>query len=566
MKYIIIPVIVLFALFIVGLIIRRKHNAIIKRIENEKLQIQHYPIFEELTKVKSLNMSGQTEELFERWRNKWTEVIDVHIIEIDNLLFDAEEQIDRFRFKKASNIISEIESKIKECEKIKEEILSELQELIGSEEKNRVEMEKLQEFYRSSRKTLLAHQNSFGPALPLLEQKLEEAKPIFEKFEELTEAGNYLDARELVLNLIQESETMLFLISEIPSLLTEVQTKIPSIIHDLRNGMQEMEEQSYYLDHLELSDYLNKLEKELEEFKDKIANLHIEEVIARVNEVKEELDEFYNLLEKEVIAKNYIEKNTENTLETLNHVIATTKEVYAEATYVQNSYRLPDDEAEIPKVGLKELEVLQKRFELLLTQVDGKSAYSSLQKELQEISEKIEQIKVEQEQFSTRLKNLRVDETKSRKKLESLKKTLQDTDRMLNKANIPGIPAEMEVRLEEAEELIYEVMQSLQQVPLNMDLVFTNLEKAEKCIDKVKKHAEEMIENVILIERTIQYGNRYRAINPQVDELLNEAEKAFHQLFYIKALEQAVNAVELAEPGAIKKIEQLVQDELYSKM
>lgn len=566
MKFIIISIIVLFALFIVGLFIRRRHSAIIERIEQEKLQIQHYPIFEELTKIKSLNMSGQTEELFERWRNRWTEVMDVRIIEIDNMLFDVEELIDRFRFKKARSIMDEIVILIKECEKIKDEILSELQELIGSEEKNRIEMEKLHEFYRSSRKTLLAHQNSFGPALPLLEQKLEEAKPIFEKFEELTESGNYLEARELVLNLIKESEVLLFLISEIPSLLTEIQTKIPSTIHDLRNGMMEMEEQSYYLAHLELSEYLNNIETELEELKNQIANLHIENVIKRVNEIKEELDNYYDLLEKEVIAKNYVENHTESTREILNNVIQTTKEINDETTYVQNSYCLPEEEVEIPKVGLKQLEVIQKRFELLLTQLDGKSAYSSLQEELQEISKEIHDIKEQQEQFSSRLKNLRIDENKARTKLESLKKILQDTDRMLNKANIPGIPEEMDARLEEAEELIFTVMQSLQEVPLNMALVFSNLEKAEKCIQNVKKHAEEMIENVILIERTIQYGNRYRAIKPEVDELLTEAEQAFHQFRYLKALEDAVNAVEMAEPGAIKKIEQLVQDELYSKM
>ena len=39
-----------------------------------------------------------------------------------------------------------------------------------------------------------------------------------------------------------------------------------------------------------------------------------------------------------------------------------------------------------------------------------------------------------------------------------------------NKANIPGIPEEMDVRLEEAEEHIYIGMQSLQEVPLNMNI------------------------------------------------------------------------------------------------
>ena len=53
-------------------------------------------------------------------------------------------------------------------------ILTELEELIGSEEKNRIEMEQLKEQYRAARKTLLAHQHSFGEAAVPLEKKLEQ--------------------------------------------------------------------------------------------------------------------------------------------------------------------------------------------------------------------------------------------------------------------------------------------------------------------------------------------------------------------------------------------------------
>ena len=130
---------------------------------------------------------------------------------------------------------------------------------------------------------------------------------------------------------------------------------------------------------------------------------------------------------------------------------------------------------------------------------------------------------------------------------------MHDTDRLLHKANIPGIPEEMDVRLEEAEEHIYVAMQSLQEVPLNMSLVDNYLEKAEACIQEVHKHAKEMLENVLLTERIIQYGNRYRASHPRVHELLLEAEEAFRQLRYAKALEDAATAVEEAEPGAIKE-------------
>ena len=98
MKYIIPAVIVLLVIAIFAFIIRRKHNTEIERLEHEKHQIQNKPILEEMTKVKQLNMNGQTEEMFERWRNTWTEVMDVQMPKIDVLLFDAEENIDQIYF------------------------------------------------------------------------------------------------------------------------------------------------------------------------------------------------------------------------------------------------------------------------------------------------------------------------------------------------------------------------------------------------------------------------------------------------------------------------------------
>lgn len=382
----------------------------------------------------------------------------------------------------------------------------------------------------------------------------------------LTVEGNYLQAREIVLQLSNEAQELFKLLNEVPSLLTEIQTKIPTAIHDLKNGQREMEDQAYYLRHLELTEYLESVEGELDALKEKLANLEIDIVGPRIEEINDTIDNYYDLLEKEVIAKNYVDKNCDKTFSILNEVLTVTREVGNEAIYVQSSYHLSDKEAEIPKIGLKQLEVIQKRYELLVTRVqEEKSAYSSLQEELIDISNEIERIKEEQEQFSNRLKNLRIDENKARAQLESLKRLLQETDRQLNKANIPGIPEEMDARLEEAEEQLFIVMQSLQEIPLNMQKVHSNLQHANHCIQEANKHANEMILNVMLIERMIQYGNRYRATNPKVHQLLLEAEEAFKQYRYIKALEDAAAAVELAEPGAIKRIEELVEEEMYAK-
>ena len=53
---------------------------------------------------------------------------------------------------------------------------------------------------------------------------------------------------------------------------------------------------------------------------------------------------------------------------------------------------------------------------------------------------------------------------------------------------------------------------------------------------------------------------RYRASNPEIHVRLLEAEESFRQFRYAKALEEAATAVEEVEPGAMKRIEELVQE------
>ncbi|MGR6896644.1 septation ring formation regulator EzrA [Rummeliibacillus sp. BSL5] len=561
MSFFIAAIIVLCIIIAIVFIFRRKHRTEIQRLEQNKQQIQNKPVLEELMKVKALNMNGQTEEMFERWRNKWTELMDVEMPKIDELLFDAEEQVDKFRFGKATEIEKDIDSRITEYDNEMAIILKELDELVGSEEKNRVEIEQLKEQYRSARKTLLAHQYSYGPAAVPLEKRLETFTPQFEEYEELTSSGNYLKARELVVNLSNEGQQTFKLINEIPTLLTEIQHKIPSDIHEIRNGHREMEDQSYFLVHLEILDKLEEMEKSLAEFKQKVADLDIDNVQQQVEVIKDEIESFYDALEKEVIGKKYVDLHFVSIGEQLESTLKATEEMAIEAEAVQKSYRLPSREAEIPKNCKQQLLALQQRYDFLAVEVrEEQSAYSSMEEVLKELKDSIENLFQEQKQFAERMNNLRIDENKARATLNNLRKMLSDTERMIHKANLPGIPEEMDARLEEATERIFIVVNNLQEIPLNMETVYKNLEIAEKCIEEVRQTAVEMLENVQLIESIIQYGNRYRKTNPAMHQQLLEAEAAFRDMRYAKALETAATAVEAAEPGAMKKIQVLAKD------
>lgn len=555
-------IIVIIILNVLAISFRRKHINRIKALENRKTEIQHKPIFEEMAKIKQLNMTGETEEKFESWRADWTEVIDIHMLEIDNLFFDAEEQIDHFKINKIKETISLIEAKVEESETKMNEILTGLDLLIGSEEKNRVEMEALQEQRHAARKKILAHQPAFGATVRPLEEELAAFNPKLEEYETLTENGNYLQAREIVIELTEKGEWLFPVIESLPALLTDIQNAIPTSIRELRNGIREMEEQSYYLGHLELIEKLSKIEDELEEMLGKTSQLKMDGIQERTGEIHQELDGFYDALEEEVIARHFVESEYEKVQAELRRVTDFIEETLEEVTYVQQSYRLPEQEAEIPQKTLEEIEKVNKKFSLLTTQInENSSAYSSLQEDIKSFHESATQIEQEIKAFAERIKNLRNDEHKVREEVEFLTKELHETDRSLHRGNIPGIPGDIDARLEEAEEQLYIVRQSLEEIPLNMTLVNSYLENATQSVHEVKEKTVELLENVVLIEYIIQYGNRYRASNERVHMQLQEAEESFRQFRYAKALEEAATAVEAAEPGAMKRIEELLHEQ-----
>lgn len=562
MKYFIIPVIALILLTIIAFLLRRKYIKQVEVLELEKVQIQHRPIFEEMMKIKQLNMTGETEEKFERWRSEWTEVIDLDMPEIDSLLFDVEDYVDKFRYKKAAAVINQIEEKIIFGRKKMTEIVTELNELVGSEEKSRTEMGILKEQHRAARKKVLAHQHAFGLAVTPLENELETFHSDFEKYEELTENGNYLQAREIVISLAEKGERIFVIIEQIPSLLTELQNKIPATIRELRNGTREMEEQSYYLKHLELPKKLEAIEVSIAEMIAKIEKLEMESIQKDTNEINEQIDSFYNALELEVMAKQFVDNNYEEVGNLLIETTTFSNEIFAEAVIVQRIYRLNEDEAEIPKDCISKLEGLKKRYETISHQLEEKaSAYSSLEEDLQFVDQTVKEIAEILSVFKAKLKSLRNDETNVRVKLDELTRKLQNADRSLHRGNIPGIPGDMDARLEEAEEQVYVVTQSLLEVPLNMTLVHSYLDNAQKSVDDVSEKVLELLENVLLIERIIQYGNRYRASNQKVHMGLLEAEESFRQFRYTKALEEAATVVEEVEPGAMKRIEDFLAEE-----
>ena len=561
MEVVIGAIIVLMVILLITFFNRKKYHNEVDKLEEWKLELMNRPVSTELAKVKRLNMTGQTEEMFERWRATWDQILTEQIPEIDNHLFESEEWIDQFRFGKAKEVNHKIEVQLADAERKIDEILKELNELMGSEEKNREESEEVKEKQRQARKQLLAHRHTFGKAAPILEIQLDAISSQFEKFEELTREGNYLEARETVLAIQRDIDALLHKMERIPELLTESNSIIPSNLNELEEGYKEMEQQGYILDHLQIGKEIARLREQVEAYRDYLAQTEIEEVESGIQEAKDNIELLYDLLEKEVQAKHYIMQNSNSTKDTIEEIKYEVANLREETEFVQQSYHLAETEMGIPNKLSKEIIQLERRFEMLAHKIfSQQSAFSFLHDELKEIRNQLEEIKKEEYGFAEFLQTLRKEELEAKDKLSQLRKKINETTKTVQKSNVPGLPDYYQSLMEEAQDCIEQVIHSLKEKPLNIKAVQEHLAQAVDSVNHLNEKTDELIEQVRMAERIIQYGNRYRSSYPAVAEQLRQAEMAFRNYDYREAVEQAAAAIERVNPKALKQLEEMLNE------
>lgn len=560
---IIIGVLVAVVIFVSFSYLRRKKiYAEVDRLETWKVSIMNKPVSEELSKVKDLNMTGQTEELFENWRYQWDDILSSDLQSIEEYLFDAEDLVDKYRFKRAKDVLAIANQKLEAIEDKIKAIFDELDELIGSQAKSVEQIDRLEVTYTDLKKKLLNQRHQYGSTTALLEKEVDYLQQTFLEFHDSMNNGNYLEARGLVQKLEQEIEAFEFKIANIPSLLVDCQSVLPSQLAEVETGYKEMLQEGYILDHV-------KLEENVESLKEKtkhITNLLFETKVAEAKEgielMKEEMDKLYDNIENEVIAKHYIVKElpvVETVLHTLSEASAKSKE---ETYVVQESYHLQEEDIQTQRKIEHSMLALVDRYEKLSSHLENQTiAFSILKEELEDICEQINSLQEIHQQYIEILQALRKDEMAAREQLATLRKMLLEVKREIEKSNMPGLPETVYQELTTASEQLKAVKEKLDEKPLNIIEVNAILHQAVTSVEKCYADCTDILDHAFLAENIIQYGNRYRSKHAFVHESLIEAEQLFRNYEYKNALEEAATALEKVEPGVLKKIEQILEKE-----
>ncbi|MGM9988735.1 MAG: septation ring formation regulator EzrA [Bacillaceae bacterium] len=558
-------IICIFVLVIVGMtaafVLRNNYYKEVDELEKRKNTLSDRGVAEELAKVKELNMIGEAEEHFETWRGQWDEIVTAKLPEITFELMEVDEQLAKYSFHKAKASLAVIKKQIELAESQIESIFIGVNDLMGSYAKNNEEIARIKKTYKELKKSLLAHRHSFTLVEPEIEKQLVNVLENVKRYEELTSNGNYFEASDVIDEMMAVLDHLKNVMQELPQLQVECQTALPVQIDNITDGYKGMIADGYVLAHLGIEEELADLKAKNEEMIKQIKALNIDEVKQLLEAAKIRIDNIYDALEAEVAAKQEVVTMVKKMGEAITEVRAENKESKEETATVKLSYQLSDKEIETQKYVEKQLSILAKRYERIVSQIDGKeSSYLILKEDVKDIDNQLQTLIQSQKQYVEMLQMLRADEMAAKEQLATMKHKIQETKRILTVSNLPGVPESYYTRYNEAREKMALVHKQLETKPLNMAIVNDVLNDMVQLVDNVYEEAITMVEHMYLVEQVIQYGNRYRSNNNRVAAALYKAEKLFREYEYSAALEEAAAAIDSVDPGAITRLQEIINE------
>lgn len=527
----------------------------INSLERDKNLIISASILSELNKVESLVNNEKMEQTYQDWQKRFKKIKDEEVPKISDDLLEIEDLFQEKNYKTLKQKIAQIELQIYYVKTRANFLLEEIKEITLSEEKNRETITKLKIIYREIFSKYNQNKSDYKLIASPIELQFENVDKLFSAFEIAMDEGSFSEVGKIVKAIDDTIGNLKLIIEEAPSIIMMGKTIIPKKISDITTIHDKMVKEGYNLDYLNIEYNVTETEKKISDIFARLNVLNIEDSIFELKTMVDYYDSLYNDFDKERISKKIFEDYSRTILVRVTKLSKVNNELLKKLGAIKYSYDLTDEDVKVVDKIKQEFDSVKKEYDHVISSHRSKSfAYSRLAKEMELLNVRLTKAEEKLEMALRTFGSLKEDELRAREQLDEIKEILKKAKYKIKSYKLPLIPKKYYVELSEATLAVKEMIKELEKKPISIKVLNTRVDTARDLALKLFNTTNETVKTAWMAETAIVYGNRYRPVNKDINLGLTKAENLFNKGNFKASLENAINTINIVEPGIHQRL------------
>lgn len=537
--------------YVVGVVIRKRNDTLIANLETRKQELVDLPVQEEIEQVKLLHLIGQSQSTFREWNQKWTDLSTNSFKDIDFHLVEAENLNDSFNFVRAKHEIDNVDSQLTIIEEDIVSIREALEVLKEQEEKNSARVTHALDLYETLQKSISEKEDNYGTTMPEIEKQLKNIEAEFSHFVTLNSTGDPIEASE-VLNKAEEHTIALGQITEqIPAIVAKLEDDFPDQLDDLETGYRRLLEENYLFPEKDIEQRFQEVREAIRSNSDGLVSLDLDRARDENEHIQEKIDKLYDIFEREIAAYKVAHKDSKIIPQFLAHAKSNNEQLGHEIKRLSAKYILNENESLSLRSFTNDLEEIETK---VLPSVENfgqeASPYTHLQILFERTLKTLTTVEENQMEVFEAVKTIESVETRARQNMDKYVNKLHMIKRFMEKRNLPGIPQDFLSTFFTTSSQIEALINELSRGRIDIEAVSRLNDVTTNAIANLEQATYLVVQDATLTEQLLQYSNRYRSFEQNVQKSFEQALYLFEVEHNYKAsFDEISYALETVEPG-----------------
>lgn len=548
---------------IIFYVCQRRAIRIITDLRARLVALEEARLARRLDDASIADLMGESLKVFTALQDDYLKKVAPAVDDANEQLEEVSKNLNGLNVFTVTGQLNQVRELVEEAERQQKRVVDRLQKADQKEEEQKKATATMGEQLGDFQKKLDDTAYQYGDAIRPLRSQLADLQEQFTRFNEIAAKGDHEAAAEILTDLKEKEAHFTKLAEEIPELYKPLFTTFPDQISELREGYRKLVANHYRFPVNNLDDQIEGLEAQRQTALDHIAALSLAPVRVANKSLEEKIDHLYDVMQTEMDARPQVEKLVGVVGDHLDHARQQNRELMAELDRLSESYTLNHDEVAHTRELEEQLKQIQKEYEKDQLAVNAQAAVASqVLERFMEDEKVLTAIETQQKEINDGVADLSEDEQRARKALQRFVTTVRATKRHVETLNLPGLPQDYLDFFFLVSDEISHLAKDMNQQRIDMEAITKELLKVQGDVSELIDRTNKVRDSAELTARLMQYGLRFADDNQEIDAAITEAQKLYDRYEYEQSLETIGAALEKAEPGSFKRLEDNYYDEL----